>query len=177
MTEGPIRLEVRNLHWLPSLEPRQDFCAHGDVVLEIGGAPVPYDETDALCVSAAAMNLLRTLERDHTQEAPVSEHLFPHCGHVWVQTEEHGLVNIAECSAGLDVEVRHRGGHVVIATRVGKEAAVSEAEWTRAVCAFADRVEELSRRSDPKDLSLDEDGWYEPFWEEWRTRRARAASA
>lgn len=177
MSNGSFKMEVRNVHWLPNMEPQQDFCAHGDVVLEIGGEPVPYDKTDSLCVSAAAMNLLRTLECDHTQETPVSEHLFPHCGHVWMQTEEHGLINIVDCPAGFDAEVRHQNGRVVITAHDGAEAEISESEWTRAVCAFADKVEELYQQAEPKDLSLDDYDWYEPFWKEWRERRARAASA
>lgn len=177
MSQGSIKLEVTNLHWLSHLDPTQDLCAHGDVVLEVNGRPVGQDDGDSLCVSAAAMNLLRSLERDHTQEQPISENLFPHCGHDWVLTEDDGLINISECEHGLDVEVRHCDGNVVITSPDGSEARVSASEWAEDVCAFADEVEAFYERSEPKDLSSDSLGWFEPFWEEWRRRRTEAGSA
>jgi hypothetical protein len=157
------------------LDARLDPCAHGDITLVLGGERVPPQKTEGLCLSAAAMNLLRSLERDHTREAPVSAHLFPLDGFDWVETGESGLVNITDGPPGYDMTVRHESDMVVLTTQDGAEARVSAAEWTDVVCAFADEVERFYEAAEPKDTAqLD---WYEAFWQEWRERRARATAS
>ncbi|OZC04056.1 hypothetical protein [Rubricoccus marinus] len=169
-----IRLDVENVRWLEGIDSTHDLCAHGDVVFDLDGRSAWATGSDDLCVSAAAMNLLRTLEQDHPKEDPVTDDLFPHCGHMWWLSEDHGLVNIAGCSAGKDALVFHRGKNVVIQTPAGGTAEILRTEWVGHVCAFADKVEALYQRSDPKEPDADDAAWYELFWPEWRARRARA---
>ena len=176
MSESPVRLEVQNVRWLPNGQDKIDLCAHGDVILEIDHRPAWRGESAELCVSAAALNLLRTLEADHTTPSPISLTLFPHCGHAWAETEEHGLINIGECPNGLNADLVHVGTHVEITSPTGRRAKVSEEEWARMVCAFADKVERHYLISEPKVPSAEDSSWYSAFWTEWRSRRARAAT-
>jgi len=173
MGESQIRLSVQNLHWIEGLDASQDLCAHGDVVFEIDGRPVWKDGGGDLCVSAAAMNLLRTLERDHVEGDLVTFTLFPCCGHVWDLIEEYGLVNIADCPNGRDATVEHRNDQVIITSPNGTVAQVSDEDWADQVCIFADRVEEFYRQSGPKEVHERDKEWYELFWEEWEARRAQ----
>lgn len=174
MANVKLRLAVENLHWIGYTGTAQDLCAHGDVVLEIAGESAWKDGADDLCVSAAAMNLLRTLETDHVSgDDPLAFNLFPHCGHVWAMTDEYGLVNITDCPAGRDVSVEHGDGFVRITSPSGTSTQVPQKEWAEQVCAFADAVEEFYHKSEVKEVHKDDKEWYGPFWKEWRAQRAR----
>ena len=48
---------------------------------------------------------MRTLERNHTKENQVGEHLIPCCGHFLVFTEDTEEVYVGGCPSGIDWEV------------------------------------------------------------------------
>ena len=76
-----ITLQATSLTWLNTEEDcPTDLCAHGKVHFAIDDIEfvAPAEEWT---LSAAAIYLLRTLERDHTPANRVGDHLFPCCGH------------------------------------------------------------------------------------------------
>lgn len=75
-------LSLLQPHWLDAPEPLDDQCAHGKVILSVEGQDFVTPQDGEITVSAAALNLLRTVDHDHTRERPVSEggQLFPCCG-------------------------------------------------------------------------------------------------
>lgn len=167
-----LRIRPTGLHWLPSLPAHEDLCAHGGAVIEVDGE-VFFDTRDrGLTLSAAALFLLRTLERDHLPDALAGDQLFPCCGHA-VFSDGPGLdVYVSGCPNGDNVWVRHRGTMVELETVEGERVEVSGAEWQEAVHSFADEIRDFYDASAPKRPTIpgEREGW-DAFWAEWRRRR------
>ncbi len=75
-----IELSVSNLHLLGD-DSAKDLCAHGSIELILDGFIISDHSDLDWCVSATALFLSRTLERDLTNTHRVCEHLITHCGH------------------------------------------------------------------------------------------------
>jgi len=158
-----------------------DLCSHGDIRLVIGGEVISAGDRgeQKYGISETALALLRTLEADHSVDAPVAEQLVMHgCGTILMTT----------CPVGIDWSVSHIGGHVRIANVVrrdtvaapdevlfpGLTAEIDEAGYRRQVIAFADRAKELFAGID-KLLEDDFDRReYEGFWREYEGLLQRA---
>lgn len=169
-------LSLLEAHWLDAPEPLDDQCAHGKVTLSVEGQDFVTPQDGEITVSAAALNLLRTVDHDHTRESPVSEggQLFPCCGFNVLLTGDRFPVLILGCPKGVDLEIVHTVNGVVL-RREDREALVSEHTWQRAVVSFADAVLEFyerEQRRNPIQNTEDREGW-QAFWQEYAGRLER----
>ena len=171
-----LTLSLLEAHWLDVPDPRDDQCAHGTVRLSVGEHEFVTRQDGDLTVCAAALNLLRTLEHDHTSESPVAEggQLFPCCGfNVWVAGGRFPVF-ILGCPTGVDLELVHVSSGAVLRGK-GREAVVSEQAWRNAVVSFAESVLAFYDREPPRNPVEDmEDrkGW-KAFWQEYADRLQR----
>lgn len=177
-----FELEITRQGWIePDLADR-DLCSHGDVRVVIGGHVVASGEDGEYGISEAALALLRTVDRPHTADDPVAEHLIPHgCG----------TILMMGCPIGLDWDVRHSDGTVLLSNptvypTVAKSDAVEFepvarvplAEYRDAVVAFASRAKKLFDDFGPK---VTVDDWereqHEEFWNEFKALLSRHSAA
>jgi hypothetical protein len=171
-----ITLRPTNLHWIKGdLDDPSDLCAHSPVDFQIDDLIIVSPSDGDWSVSAAALYLLRTLEYDHTRLDPVSDHLFPCCGHYMCEIDGEDDVLIVGCPHGADFQVTHTNGDVTIATGKGDQVRVPFIEWKQAVCAFSDAVKAFYERSMPK-IRGDDLDWngFQKFLSEWSRRRSAA---
>lgn len=168
-----VTIELRDPHWLPGVVPERDLCAHGGVDARANDLVLSPRDDSSLCVSAAALYLLRTLTADHMKDVPIGppdQSLIPCCGQSMVDTGGGGVVIIG-CPYGVDWEVQHRGDAVSLRTQHGHEVTVPFVEWRAAVVSFADAVEAFYAASAPKQFHDDVDAaGYAAFWAEFRRR-------
>lgn len=176
MDANKFSLAITELDWLYKEDIQSDLCAHGKVIVEIGDekiAGVLEDENWTL--SATGLFLLRTLERNHTKENPVGEHLLPCCGHFLVFTSEMEEVYVGGCPNGIDWEVIHENDTIKLITANNKETVVPFDLYKLEVLQFVDQVELFYKSSSEKKIpedELDRNG-YLAFWKEWNTRRSK----
>jgi len=178
--KGPdsmLTLTLVEPHWLVTTDhPLDDQCAHGTVHLSVLDQVLISPVDGEITVSAAALNLLRTIDHGHTPDSPVAEggQLFPCCGfNVWLGGARFPVV-VAGCPSGIEMEVSHNASGVVL-RRAGVEALVSEQDWRRAVVSFARSVQAFYASEPPRNLIQDleeREGW-QAFWEEFAERLQR----
>lgn len=180
-----FRIEILDQGWLdpaPDYDPvRQDLCSHGEVRLVIGGETIADSSgSPGYGISEAALALLRTLESDHSPQAPVAERLIPHgCG----------AILMMGCPIGIDWTVSHLPARRVRIQDVVRyddtsgdgmtfpvDVEISADEYRREVIAFAERAKEPFHgvAKEPFD-ALDRQA-YEAFWREYDERLDRATS-
>ena len=170
-----ITLRPTNLHWINgSTDDPADLCAHGGVELEIGSDVLVQGGNWTL--SAAALYLLRTLSRPHTKSEPITEFLFPCCGHGMFDVEGQDDVLILGCNSGVDLEVVRNGNEFLLTAADGRQHRVTAADWTRAVCEFSDAVQAFYAGASPKEPADDIDG-FQKFLSEWSRRRSQAENS
>ena len=117
MNSNKFSIEINEIHWLSQENTNTDLCAHGNIKVEIGDELIAgMNKDENWTISATALFLLRTLERNHTKENQVGEHLIPCCGHFLVFTDDMEELYIGGCSSGIDWEVIHENGFVKIKT-------------------------------------------------------------
>lgn len=171
-----LTLSLLEAHWLDAPEPLHDQCAHGTVLLSVDGHRFVTPEDGELTISAAALNLLRTLDHDHTAERPVSEggQLFPCCGfNVWLAGERFPVL-VVGCPEGVDLQVVHTIEGVQLKGK-GAECLVSAHAWRCAVVSFAEAVLAFYAQQAPRHPIEDEEdfkGWH-AFWNEYHERLKR----
>jgi len=172
ITLVPIRL-----HWIKDdgADDPSDFCAHSPVQLQIDGDTLVDPKDGDVTVSAAAIYMLRTLERDHTTENPVGDQLFPCCGHAMYDTGDDDVV-ICGCPNGSDVLVTHDDdGSVRLASRNGQSYVVSVDDWRIAIYEFSDVVRQFYDHSLPKTPTDDTDSaGFAKLMMEWNRRRKQS---
>jgi len=175
-----LTLSLLKAYWLDAPNPLDDQCAHGTVLFSAGEQDLVTPQDGQLTVSAAALNLLRTIEHDHTSESPVSEggQLFPCCGfNVWVAGERFPVL-ILGCQNGADIELVHIPSGVALRSG-GSESVVSEEAWRSAVVSFAESVLAFYDREPPRNPvedTEDRKGWqafWQAFWQEYVDRLQR----
>lgn len=177
-----ITLTPTRLHWIKDDgDDPSDLCAHSPVLLEVDGTALVTPADGDVTVSAAAVFLLRTLERDHTPEQRVGDQLFPCCGHAMFDTGEDDVL-ICGCNRGSDLSLIHQEHRLVqLQTPGGQTECVPWADWKTAVIHFCDQVQAFYDAALPKQHTSDDFGGYEKMMTEWRRRRqlaeSRAASA
>jgi hypothetical protein len=151
--------------WIAPDAGDEDLCSHGRIRLVIGGTTIldggPDDEVG---ISESALALLRTLNADHTPDAPIAEKLIFHgCG----------LILMMGCDIGVDWEVRHDGDHARLSSvsvdggpRRDIAATLGRDEYERIVLAFQEATDPFSgltkRITDDFDREC-----YEAFWNEY----------
>lgn len=174
MKTNTFSIEIIENHWLFTEDIHSDLCSHGKVKVEIGNeliAGIKDDEDWTL--SATALFLLRTLERNHTKENQVGEHLIPCCGHFLVYRDDMDEVYVGGCPSGIDWEVIHENGNVKLKTESGKETTITFDLYKTQVLNFVDKIEIFFKESGEKKIPEDEfdrNGYLE-FWNEWNKRR------
>lgn len=169
-------LSLLEAHWLDGPEPRHDQCAHGTVLLSVDGHTLVAPEDGEFTVSAAALNLLRTLDHDHTKDNPVSEggQLIPCCGfNVWLVGERFPVF-VVGCLDGIDLQVVHAAEGVRL-TRQATECLVPSHAWRRAVVSFAEAVLAFYAGQPPRHPVEDADDCeaWQAFWNEYHERLQR----
>lgn len=174
-----ITLRATNLRWINgSADDPADLCAHADIEFAIGGEALLDTTAGAnLTASAAALFLLRTLERSHTAADPVGGHLFPCCGFAMWERDDSPDVCVTGCGSGANFEVLRTAAGVSVRAADGREWTVSADEWRAAVCAFADQVAALYAACAPKQPSADDAPGWRAFRSEWARRRGAPLSA
>ena len=172
-----ITIVPTRLHWIKDdgNDDPCDLCAHSPILMEVDGIPLVSPEEGDATVSASAIYLLRTLERDHTRAEPVGDQLFPCCGHGMYDTGEDDVV-ICGCQNGSDVFVKHRkGNETQLQSPDGRTFSVSSSDWRNAVITFSDTVQAFYDQSLPKTPgdSTDSAG-FAKLLAEWNRRRQHA---
>ncbi len=171
-----LTFEPHGLHWLERSPEAGDLCAHGGVVIRMGDELLADHREQAWTLSAAALFLLRTLESDHTKQAPVGDQLFPCCGHAMYACPDGESVVIPGCPSGLDFEVRHRD-RVVDLSIEAREVELTEEAWRGAVVAFSDEIEAFyGSAANKRFFDREAELGYTAFRREWASRRERAGS-
>lgn len=163
----PFCITAENFGWLNGAEDDpQDLCLHGRVTVQVGEEVLQDD----CCVSASALQMLRTLTEDH--EPTPGEQMLPCCGHSMYPGDSMlNTVFISGCDNGTDYAVRHDGIDVYLITQKGTWK-VSLLDYRQQVLHFAMQVQEFYRKSSPKQLPknpVERDG-YLAFWREWGRR-------
>jgi hypothetical protein len=165
-------LRPTNLHWLKADDPDPaDLCVHSPVDLQIGTARLVEPAAGDWTVSAAALYLLRTLERPHTKAAPVGDHLFPCCGFTMYDIAGETDVLIVGCPSGTDLEVTRHADQVILTAADGSQHRVAFAEWRTAVCAFSKAVRAFYDQSPPRrPADTEDENGFRKFMAEWERR-------
>lgn len=166
------------LSWIQGVDDDpSDLCAHGDYEFRIRGTTFCEGSGGrSLTLSAAAIYLMRTLERSHTKVDRPDGPLFPCCGFSFIEPRADGDVVMVGCPSGDDFEVVHRKDEreVVLRSPDGVEEVVDEAEWRAAVFGFADQVSALYATSSAKVPHPDDADGFRCFQKEWQRRRGLA---
>jgi hypothetical protein len=168
-----VRIRPLNLFWLHKENVSADLCAHGRVEVRIGDDVVVRPDQGDVTVSAAALYLMRTLERPHSKQARVGDQLFPCCGFTMWDHPGSADVLIVGCPNGIDLEVEFDRGDVVVRAGDDRSWVVPLVDWRSAVFAFADDVAAFYSASAPKTPSADDEPGFRKFAAEWARRRGR----
>ena len=169
-----INLLAENLTWLNTdSDCPGDLCAHGSVKFSVDGLEI-VNSSDEWTVSASAIYLLRTLERNHTKEDPVGEHLFPCCGHSMHAVDDSDDVLIIGCPSGIDATIEHFEDEIRITADSGEYRSVPKTQWVDAVLKFSSTIREFYDSSVEKTPSDDvaRDG-FNSMLLEWERRHPR----
>jgi hypothetical protein len=175
MHENEFDIEILDLNWIKHVDDPTDLCAHGSVYVRIADKIIASEKDgDGWTLSAAAINLMRTLERNY-KPADFAGQLIPCCGFFLVANDEGDYVDICGCPSGFDWSIQHEGNLVRHIADTGEQALIDKAKYQRMVLRFADKVQQFYKDSKPKTLPADEFDrrGYEAFWAEWRGRRSR----
>ena len=174
--ENQFELKLLTISWLENLEEELDRCAHGKVLVRIGGAILSDASADAWTVSAAALYFLRTLTQDHTPINPICEQLLPCCGFAMWPDASSDDVFIMGCPTGIDWAVEHIVEGIRLTAAGGESVVISRQQYQAAVLRFADEVYTFYQSSHPKQLPADPEdaAGYDLFWQEWHRRYPKA---
>lgn len=143
-------LKPSNLCWIDDTQDNpHDLCAHGSIEFSVDGHTLLSHDDRSFTVSAAAIYLLRTLEKDHTIESPVCEFLFPCCGSP-EGVEPNGDVLLLSCCGGEKFQVHSKDRNVYLRDQTDKEFCVSDTQWRNSVLLFSKTIWEFYNRSSPK---------------------------
>jgi hypothetical protein len=145
-----LTIEATGLHWLPGMQPEQDICAHGGLVVRTEGQVLVDDSTELWSLSAGALFLLRALTDDHCSTSRVAELLVPHCGHAMYAEDAETVFIAPGCRHGRDWSVRHCGDDVLLDFGPPGAIRIRSSEWRDAVVRFADRVAQFYEAGCPK---------------------------
>lgn len=172
-----IQLVPTRLHWVQDdgNDDPADLCAHSPVSLLVDGVPLITPEAGDFTVNAAAIYLLRTLDRNHTPESPVGEQLFPCCGHAMHDTGGDDVLIIG-CPKGVDLSVKHSGSDVKLTTATGESFQIPFLDWHSAVLKFSGLVKQFYERSLAKSPGKDDAAGFAKMMAEWERRMSPFAS-
>ena len=141
-----------------------DCCVHGSIVLRVGDKLL-LDNAEG-CVSASAYRFLHTLFKNHL--VGEEEFLVPCCGHFMNPSEDKTSVTISGCSNGIDFNIVHEDGSIIIVTAENVEYRIPFENYKKAVISFAKQVMDFYMENPPREFEddFDKDG-YSAFVTEW----------
>jgi hypothetical protein len=167
---APFEIAITAQHWLRP----DDACSHGAIRATIGGTVVSDATSDEYGIVQSALQLLRTLERDHL---PGGDYLLTHgCGYP---------VSLGCSNLDTDWGVRHDGDEVVLEQamhyaqgeqRLDAAARLPAMEYRRAVAAFARTARDFYFAEGPRTAEAWEQDLHDEFWAEFDQRLQRAES-
>ncbi len=167
-----IGISATHLHYIGNteFEKRHDYCVHGKVSLNVKGCII--SGKDEWCVSASALRFMRSVLNDHISGD--EEHMIPCCGHFMIASDDKKSVQIVGCTNGIDFDVIHEGGRVLIRIANDDLFSISFSEYKNAVLIYADQIESFMRNSPSRisDDLFDKDG-YNAFRNEWHDLKKR----
>jgi len=170
-----MELYAKGMFFLGENEKQKsyDCCIHGNIVFKIGDDLL--SDSEEWCVSVSAYRFLHTLFKNHCMGA--EEFLIPHCGHFMIPSEDAMSVSIIGCNIGIDFDILHEDGYVVIRTEENTEYRVPYEEYKNAVVSFAEQIMEFYKSNPPREFedAFDRDG-YRAFVTEWRSLYEKAIS-
>ena len=110
MKDKQFQIEILDIHWLENTPEEIDLCVHGQVKVKIGDEVIvdKGEKENHWTLSAMAMHLLRTLEKNHQEDDLVGEHLIPCCGHHIDHLDSELDVHIQGCFTGINFWVKHQ---------------------------------------------------------------------
>jgi hypothetical protein len=123
-----------------------------------------------------ALHLLRTLDTDHTENAPVAQCLIPGEGHHIDHKENEFAVHIETAYPmvdGCNWWITHFENKITLETENGLFISIPVETYKHEIITFVDKIEDFYKKSIPKNLpedKYDHDG-YLKFWNEWHKRR------
>ncbi len=161
-----IELKGSDLHFKNN--DTSDLCVHGEVFFKVEDSVISTAEDHEWCVSASALRFLRTLYGNHFHGA--EQHMIPCCGHFMIASEDKKTVNIIGCPNGIDFDVIHEKGSVIIRSKDGQLGCCLYNEYKSAVLGFAKQIVDFYKSS-PKRTPEDDfsrDG-FEAFKNEFYT--------
>ncbi len=168
-----FELRLLDTHWIKGCDNSTDLCAHGHVFVKIGEEVISNAEMFDVCVSAAALHLMRTIKISYKKNDFASQ-LIPHCGHFIVPDESKTFSIIIGCPSGIDWTINQaKCDKVEHVSDNGQKVLIDKEDYKNIVFRFADQVEEFYKSSSPKKLPDDDvtkEG-YLMFWKEWRKLR------
>ncbi len=160
-----MKLFAKNLHFLGETQEEQvqDLCVHGTPTLVIDGFTFT-DGTD-WCVSASAFRFLQTLSGNHFRGA--AEQMFPCCGHFMIPSEDLQTVTIGGCSNGIDFNVIHEDGMVLLLIG-GSIHTVPYEKYREAVLAYTRQIEDFFHANPPREFDSEfEKKGFTAFCNQW----------
>lgn len=142
---------------------KEDLCLHGDISVRIEEEILSY----SCCVSASALRMLETLEKDH-YITNTGEQMIPCCGHSMFADENLENVYISGCDNGIDYEVIHNDDYIIIKTEKCESHKINFYKYKKEVINFAESVEKFYNKCSEKILpecEFERNG-YIAFWNE-----------
>lgn len=90
------------------------------------------------------------------------EFLIPCCGHTMIPNEDKKSVNIIGCSNGIDFNIIHEQGNIIISTTNNIKHQVPFANYKKAVISFAKQVMNFYTSNPPREFEddFDKDGYH-----------------
>jgi hypothetical protein len=159
-------IEIVEQGWIAPDAGDEDLCSHGRIRLVIEDETILDGGPDfEVGVSETALALLRTLDSDHTRDAPVAERLVFHgCG----------LILMLGCDIGVDWEVHHDGDQVHLSKVCVDDGpaqniatTLTRNEYEGALLAFADEATRPFRGVTKRITGEFERDQYQAFWGEY----------
>ena len=140
-----------------------DCCVHGSIVLRVGDKLL-LDNAEG-CVSASAYRFLHTLFKNHL--VGEKDFLVPCCGHFMNPSEDKTSVTISGCSNGIDFNIVHEDGSIIIVTAENVEYRIPFENYKKAVISFAKQVMDFYMENPPREFEDDfEDEFDDDFFED-----------
>jgi hypothetical protein len=160
-----------DLHWMSSINPEEDLCAHGGIKIMLGEKCIIDTGPEDYALSTGAVFLLRTIGLGHTPEKQIGEHLIPHCGHLMFMNENSGFLDAIGCSIGVNWWVRYGSNDVTLEFISEQKLKLSIDDWCQAVKRFSEEVSLFYFQAWPKTSTDDSDQeWLRIFIDEWQRR-------